>query len=67
MEIRYEYRGEVHTLQRETARMTAGELLQLLGLSPVYAHMVIDGEVVDEGYDIGAASSIEVINAISGG
>ncbi|URA09962.1 ubiquitin family protein [Thermospira aquatica] len=67
MEIRYEYRGEIHTLQQETKKMTAGELLQAIGLSPVYAFVVCDGEVVDEGRDISSASSIEVINAISGG
>ncbi|MCX7883156.1 MAG: MoaD/ThiS family protein [Brevinematales bacterium] len=61
------YRGEKKTLTTLSSHPTAGEILSQLNLSPVYAFVVCDGEVVSEDTPLSPSSTIEVINAISGG
>lgn len=67
MMFEIEYRGEKRTIVTELPRFTAEDLLRELGLSPVYAFVLCDGEVVDEKTPLSVSSRIEVINAISGG
>jgi len=67
MTIEVEYRGEKIPISLDTPHITAGDILKHLHLSPVYAFVVCDGEVVSENTPLSPSSSIEVINAISGG
>jgi len=61
------YRGEKTTITTPSSHVTAGDVLAALHLSPVYAFVVSDGEVVSEDTVLSPSSTIEVINAISGG
>ncbi|MFN3660036.1 MAG: MoaD/ThiS family protein [Brevinematales bacterium] len=61
------YRGEKTTITTSSSHITAKDVLSALHLSPVYAFVVADGEVVSEDTTLSPSSTIEIINAISGG
>lgn len=67
MTLEITYRGERTTINTPSSHITAKDILKALQLSPVYAFVVSDGEVVSEDTVLSPSSTIEVINAISGG
>lgn len=66
VEYHVKYRGEIVHIFSPTP-LKAGDLLRKFQLSPVYAFVVSNGEVVEESFLLSTDASLEVINAISGG
>ncbi|WP_457639368.1 MoaD/ThiS family protein [Persephonella sp.] len=67
MELQVKYRGKTQTVKTEKDRITAGELLKLMGLSPEYAFVVKNGELASEDEPVSPEDELKVVNAISGG
>ncbi len=67
MELKVKYRGKEKVLTIKKEKVLAIDLLKALGLSPEYAFVVKNGEVVPETEEIKSEDSIKIVNAISGG
>jgi sulfur carrier protein len=67
MKLRVQYRGKELELEFEGDKVKAKDLLKAMNLSREYAFVVVNGEVVEEGFYIKEGDQVRVINAISGG
>jgi len=67
VELKVKYRGKEKVLTIKKEKVLAIDLLKALGLSPEYAFVVKNGEVVPETEEIKSEDSIKIVNAISGG
>ena len=67
MEVKVKYRGKEQKINIEKEKILAIDLLKALNLSPEYAFVVKDGEVIPENEEIKGNEDIKIVNAISGG
>ncbi len=67
MDIEIKYRGKKQVLKFDKEKITAGDILKAMGLSPEYAFVVKNGEIAQEDETVSPQDEIKVVNAISGG
>ncbi len=67
MEFKVKYRGKEKVLKINKEKVLAIDLLKALDLSPEYAFVVKNGEIVPETEEIKSEDNIKIVNAISGG
>jgi len=67
MKIRVKYRGKYRDINIDKNNIKAIDILKALDLSPQFAFVVKNGEVVPEDEPISEKDDIKVVNAISGG
>ena len=67
MEITVKYRGEEVKLNINKEKIKAIDILNELNLSPEYAFVAKNGEIIAEDEEISPNDNVKVVNAISGG
>ncbi len=67
MEIKIKYRGQEKILKFNKEKIKGIDILKKLNLSPEYAFIVKNGEVIPENETVSEKDNIKVVNAISGG
>ena len=67
MEIKVKYRGKEIKLKINKEKVRAIDILNELKLSPEYAFVAKNGEIISEDEDIFPEDEVKVVNAISGG
>jgi sulfur carrier protein len=67
MEVNVNYRGKEIKLNINKDKVRAIDILKELNLSPEYAFVAKNGEIVSEDEYITPQDKIKVVNAISGG
>ena len=67
MEFKVKYRGKDIVVSIDKDKVLAIDLLKSLDLSPEFAFVVKNGEIVPETEEIKPDDNIKVVNAISGG
>ncbi len=67
MKFKIKYRGKEKVLKINKEKVLAIDLLKALELSPEYAFVVKNGEIVPETEEIKSEDDIKIVNAISGG
>ncbi len=65
MPLKVIYRGKEYTFEEK--KIKAKDLLKKLGLSPTYALVVKNGEVISEEDYVEEGDEVRVVSAISGG
>ncbi len=67
MKLKVRYRGKIHEIQIDKDKVKAKDILDYFNLSPEFAFVAKNGEIVSEDEEILPNDDIKVVNAISGG
>ena len=67
MKLKVRYRGKIHEVQIDKEKVKAKDILDYFNLSPEFAFVAKNGEIVSEDEKLSPQDEIKVVNAISGG